>query len=319
MADRGLDVFEKYDFEVKSTSKGRGVIIADTDKGPRLLKYYIGSGKHLTWCGEILEKINESGVLLVDAYEKNKDGGYITESDDGGKYVIKKWFPCRECDIKTYGDVISTIRNLAFLHKELSLIDAPKEYVEKTIEEEYLRKGRELARIRKYLNTRFEKNEFEQMAAGSFDEFMPEVENITEYAKEFFPACGIPHYIRHGNFTHHNMGFGETLPVISNFEKMSYSYQLKDLYTFVRKIMEKNNWDIKIGYGMLNEYDRVLHITDDDLKLLYILLSFPEKYWKLMNGYFNSKKSFLPAKNCEKLSRLIAQNTVRNAFIKTIH
>ena len=45
MADRGLDVFEKYDFEVKSTSKGRGVIIADTDKGPRLLKYYIGSGK----------------------------------------------------------------------------------------------------------------------------------------------------------------------------------------------------------------------------------------------------------------------------------
>lgn len=319
MADRGLDVFEKYDFEVRNTSKGRGVIIADTDKGLRLLKNYIGSGKHLTWCGEILEKLNESGILLVDAYEKNKDGEYITESEDGGKYVIKKWFPCRECDIKIYGDVISTIRNLAFLHKELSLIEAPEEYVEKSIESEYVRKGKELARIRKYLSTRFEKNEFEQMAAASFDEFMPEVERITDYAKEFFVECRISCFLRHGNFTHHNIGFGETLPVISNFEKMSYSYQLKDLYTFVRKIMEKNNWDMKIGYGMLNEYDRIMPLNDEELKLLYILLSFPEKYWKLMNSYFNTKKSFLPAKNSEKLAKLIGQNAARIAFINTIH
>ena len=74
MADRGLDVLEKYDFEVKRTYKGRGVIMVDTDKGPRVLKNYIGSGRHLEWCAPVLEKLNESGVINVDAYEKNKDG-----------------------------------------------------------------------------------------------------------------------------------------------------------------------------------------------------------------------------------------------------
>ena len=38
MADRGLDVLEKYDFEVKRNYKGRGVIMVYTDKGPRVLK-----------------------------------------------------------------------------------------------------------------------------------------------------------------------------------------------------------------------------------------------------------------------------------------
>lgn len=319
MADRGLDVFEKYDFEVRGTSKGRGVIVADTDKGPRLLKNYIGSGKHLVWCGEILERINEGGTLLVDAYEKNNEGQYITESEDGGKYVIKKWYPCRECDIKIYGDVTAAIRTLAFLHKELSLVEAPAEYEEKSLVEEYQRKGKELARIKKFLSTRYEKTEFEQLAAKSFDEFMPEVEGVSQYVVNYFAEHSIKQKLRHGSFNHHNIGFSETLPVVSNFEKMSYSYQLKDLYTFMRKIMEKNNWDMKVGYGMLNEYDRVMPIGEEELELLYILFAFPEKYWKLMNNYYNAKKSFLPAKNMEKLWRLIEQNSSRKAFIDTIH
>ena len=39
MADRGLDVLEKYDFEVKRT-KGRGVIMVDTDKGQGFKKLH---------------------------------------------------------------------------------------------------------------------------------------------------------------------------------------------------------------------------------------------------------------------------------------
>ena len=73
MADRGLDVLEKYDFEVKRTYKGRGVIMVDTDKGPRVLKNYIGSGRHLEWCAPVLEKLKESGVEFNIKIPKGKD------------------------------------------------------------------------------------------------------------------------------------------------------------------------------------------------------------------------------------------------------
>lgn len=319
MADRGLDVFEKYDFEVNSISKGRGVIIADTNKGARLLKGYIGSGKHLEWCARTLEGLNESGVLNVDAYEKNNEGSYITESADGGKYVVKCWYPCRDIDSKNMNDILMAIRNLAFLHKELTLADCSNEYEEKPIIDEYIRKSKELCRVKKYLSGRYEKSEFEQLAAKSFEKFMPEVEGAISFGQKYFENCSLTKYLCHCNFNQHNIAFGEKLAVISNFEKMSYGYQLKDLYTFMRKILEKNNWDVRIGHSMINEYDRIMHISADGYELLYVLFSFPEKYWKLMNSYYNSKKSFLPYKNIEKLTKLIEQNVERRAFIDTIH
>ena len=99
MADRGLDVFEKYDLEVMNVSKGRGVMVAETDKGLRLLKNYIGSGRHLMWCADILDKIDEGGIILTDAYVKNKEDGYIN--------TMKYWSAIKNnnksCNLQQHG------------------------------------------------------------------------------------------------------------------------------------------------------------------------------------------------------------------------
>ena len=318
MADRGLDVFLKYDFEVVNTSKGRGVLVAETDKGLRLLKNYIGSGKHLIWCADILDKIDDGGIVLTDAYVKNKEDGYITDSEDGGKYVIKKWYVCKNCDIKVLSDVLSAVRSLAFLHKEFNLAEVTKDYVEKPVEKEYQRKYTELVRIKKYLSTRHQKNKFEEIAASSCDEFIKEALEAKEIVKGGRYDNPEEYMLCHGNYNYHNVCFGPSIPIISNFEKMSYGNQMGDLYLFMRKIMEKNNWDIKIGYGMINEYDRIKSVTDRDTKLLHALFSFPEKYWKVLNGYYNSNKAWISEKNTEKLLNVINQNRVRRTFIDTL-
>ncbi len=318
MADRGLDVFEKYDLEVMNVSKGRGVMVAETDKGLRLLKNYIGSGRHLMWCADILDKIDEGGIILTDAYVKNKEDGYITESEDGDKYVIKKWYVCRNCDIKMVSDVFFAIRSLAFLHKELSMAEAERLYVDKPMEQEYHRKYTELVRIKKYLGTRHQKNEFEGIAAHSCDEFITEAMEAEDNIKT--GICDDPdmYGLCHGNYNYHNICFSQSIPVISNFEKLAYGNQMTDLYSFMRKIMEKNNWDLKIGYGMIAEYDRIKPIKDRDLCLLHALFMFPEKYWKILNGYYNSNKAWIPHKNTEKLINVINQNEARRTFIDTL-
>ena len=82
--------------------------------------------------------------------------------------------------------------------------------------------------------------------------------------------------------------------------------------------MEKNNWDLKIGYGMITEYDRIKPIKERDLSLLHALFLFPEKYWKILNGYYNSNKAWIPEKNTEKLINVINQNVERRTFIDTL-
>ena len=47
MNDRAVSLFEKYDFNIEKTKKGRGAIIAETDRGPVALVEYSGPQDHL--------------------------------------------------------------------------------------------------------------------------------------------------------------------------------------------------------------------------------------------------------------------------------
>ena len=99
---------------------------------------------------------------------------------------------------------------------------------------------------------------------------------------------------------------------------LRHPIQISDLYQFMRKIMEKHEWDMELAYKMLDEYDKVKPLSDTDLELLSVLFAFPEKFWKVINFYFNSSKAWIPRKSIEKLKTVVEQNTKRMRFLETI-
>ena len=56
---------------------------------------------------------------------------------------------------------------------------------------------------------------------------------------DFNPETKLKKGLSHGNFNFHNMCFCGEVPVIMNFDKQNYNFLMMDLYTFMRKIMEK--------------------------------------------------------------------------------
>ena len=107
--------------------------------------------------------------------------------------------------------------------------------------------------------------------------------------------------------------------MIINFEKMNYNYPMVDLYTFLRKIMEKTEWDMNIGHNVILKYSQERTVSNEDMELLAIMFSYPEKFWKLINGYFNSNKAWISGKKTDKLVKLVEQNKHRHEFIKSIY
>ncbi len=318
MADRITEIFEKYDFTVNGTSRGRGVTVLNTDKGLKMIKEYRGSGRHIEWSALMLDNINASNNLLVDSYEKNKDNEYISTGNDGTKYIVKSWYECRDCDVKSFGDIVQTAGTLAILHNELERYgpESP-DYKSPNPLNEMEKHNKELWRIRKYLSGKNNKNNFELMAAAYCDSFCEEGQRAAEAGrnnKPYFDNMSLSH----GEYNYHNICFTKTLPVVVNFEKLSYGWQIMDLYNYIRKIMEKYDWDIRLGYKLITEYDRKRRITDDDMKVLCVFFRYPEKFWKILNGYYNSNKAWIPFKNEEKLRRVIEQNGRRLEFINTV-
>lgn len=115
-----------------------------------------------------------------------------------------------------------------------------------------------------------------------------------------------------------NKKAGNSSLAVTNFDKACVGVQIMDLYLFVRKVMEKNDWDLDLGSMILDTYSNILNIEKEEQKLLHVLLLYPEKFWKITNFYFNSKKSWVPQRNIQKLIGIQEQVDRKRQFLECL-
>ena len=111
----------------------------------------------------------------------------------------------------------------------------------------------------------------------------------------------------HGEYNQHNVLILKSGTAVTNFEHWGFDTQMADLYRFMRKILEKYNWDVRFGKEMLKAYHEIKPVSKEEWTNLKIRFSYPEKYWKLANYYYTHRKTWISVKNTEKLQNLIRQ------------
>jgi spore coat protein I len=122
----------------------------------------------------------------------------------------------------------------------------------------------------------------------------------------------------HGDYNYHNILMSYSEFATTNFEHARNDIQVTDLYYFLRKVMEKNHWDISLGEKILNCYQKYIPFQKGELEYIAICLAYPEKFWKAANSYYRSRKVWLPAKNLEKLELVIKQDEEKKTFLEKI-
>lgn len=117
MKEYELNVLEQYDIEVNGTRRARGAVLCDTDRGTLLLKEAQVAGKRIPLLYKLYENLEKNGYPNVDQIIKNKEEEYISEAEDGTKYMLTRWFNGRECDVRRESEILEAVKNLARLHK----------------------------------------------------------------------------------------------------------------------------------------------------------------------------------------------------------
>lgn len=325
MNDRGLKILEQYDLKVFSTRRGRGSYICETDKGKKLLTEFSGSANKLAFQNKILGLLKERGLINVDCILENSEGSLVSRDRDENGYIVKDWFDGKECDTKSEGDIAIAVRNLAILHHEMYMEVSSEDqlYQGGDLIDELERHNLELKKVRSFMRSRRGKNPFETKFLESFTMFYEQAEDAVTRIKEsgyekLREDSMKKGHLVHGSYNQHQILLGRENVATTNFEKCRYDVQVHDLYQFLRKILEKQNWNIQAGVNMLNEYFSVKEISSEEQEHLRLRLSYPEKFWKLANQYYNMNKAWIPQKNVEKLEMLIKQQDQRNSFLKIL-
>ena len=317
MGEKELEVLNRYEIDVKNVKKVRGAFLCDTTQGLFLLKEMDFSEKRIPVLQEIYERVQEEGYGNIDCLVKNKEGQYFSKSQEDEKYILKKWFAGKECDIRKESDILQAVKCLGELHHKLNFECTEESFCKEPLEKEIVRHNRELNKVRRFVRSKVRKGKFENVFLQNFDS-MYECAMKAAFMFKDLEGAQLEKAIVHGDYNYHNVLLTSTGIAITNFEHFYQGIQIDDFYYFFRKTMEKNQWNLSLGNKMVEAYDKVKSISKEEKLYIAICMTYPEKFWKAANSYYRSRKSWIPAKSLEKLEMSIQQNDKKQLFLEKI-
>lgn len=325
MDEKNEQIYKQYQLDVKNVSKIRGLIYIETEEGLYIIKPYKYSEQKANIEDNVKFSLIDKGFENVDYLVKNINDSYISQNKYGNKFVLKKWYKGEECNINSIEDVQKASRNLASFHNVVKSITIDNEYSSniptKNMINEYECYNNELKRVRKYIYNKKKKNSLEISIITYIDKYYEQGQYYlnklknSDYGKLYAKAIENK-WICFGNYNHHSVLINDDSIATINFDKFFYGVQIFDLYCLLRKAMEKNGWNTEMGISIIEEYDKEKEISQEEKEILYIFMAYPEKYRKLVNSYFNGKKSWVSIRITEKLEELVSSEQKKEQFLQ---
>lgn len=318
MFNREVECMEGYPYKVIKMNRARGGVICHCEEGTFLLKEYEGGQKrieHLSW---IQNRLEEAG-FMIDSFLVNKENGVIGSDSYGGTYTLRKWMVGRECDPTSEEDLMKTVEILARLTKtflELSR-EKPEDFwlTTNSFCQEVKRHNREIKSTSNYIRSRRKKSPFDELFQKQFPYFYEEGLEVEEREKELETSKKVRMSFCHRDYTHHNVFFLKEGTFIVHFDNLQWGSIVTDLSLFLRKVMEKNEWNCDLAEKILRKYDEILPLTEAELGQIYLRMRYPSRFLKVINHYSSTKKSWVSMRDCEKLLKLMEQEPLRQQFL----
>lgn len=317
---RAEQILSAYPKDFTGNMKGRGSILCTDKEGIYLLKEYTGSVHRLELLEEVLRYLRERG-FPAEELVRTGEGALCYTDVDGMSYFLRKTFQGRECDTRNTEEVLSATRHMAKLHGLLAdchpLCEGAEDRLRAAPSSLAGKHTRELKKVKNYVRAKKKKNEFESEFLRCYEHYMEQANRVLELEEtQCIPEGAVQ--LCHGDFNQHNLLFTREGLVVIGFDKLRYDVCVSDLTNFMRKILEKHDWSSGLGMDMVMAYNSVRELAAWELCQLYLKLLYPEKFWKIVNHYYNARKTWVSLRDIEKLTRLSEQEMKREEFLSML-
>lgn len=334
MSDKMSEVYETYDMEIRQTMRGRGAILLSTDQGLFQLKSPDVNESRLIAEYQFKEKLHDMGFPHIDRCVKNSRDELVTYDRYNNPYVMRYYFEGRECNLTVPDEVNLAVDNLARLHLVCREVWCSTEGdVHIRVSSDFRRRNQELKRVRNFIVKQKQKREFETVYLKAYDYFYDQAKQCEENAVPMMDDAGEktelewgrPEHLGycHGMYNQHSVILTQTdagpeVVGTINFDRFYVGNQLNDLYHFMRKTLEKNNYNFEIAEQIIRRYSAICPLNRQDMEYIYIQYRYPEKFYKISNQYINAPKNWISPKMLEKLEKVIQDEDKKQRVLEKL-
>ncbi len=298
--------------------------------------------KYFTYA--IHSHLNKNGFENTDRILKTSCGGIFMELC-GRTYTCSQIPQGRQCAVENDADLQKCALLLSAMHRaslgftpahaaELIQEIAPDAEAERCVRNDlgcvtalYQHRASELCR-------------FKRLASRSRGRFDYEYLSIAEYycrlagdtcdalaASSYgtlAEACAAQGAICHKDYTSHNIIFSENAAAdpaksggIINFDGAAIDLPLLDLTNLIKRRMRKCGWRPADANTILENYCKIRPLSADETELIKIVLRFPQKLWRIVNKYYNSRRSWCEKSCLLKLGEIKKEQVQMEEFLKS--
>lgn len=293
------ELLAQYDISVKKLQYIRSNYYLDTNRGKFMLRKVDLPREQILFDYEVDTHLKDNGFEEINAIFTTKKKSPFAIAN-GQCYIMQEHVNCDETDFKDLKDLRETVLVLARFHKACRRVESKIRDVEtvkiRNIYEYYCKRMNENAKLKKNMLCLKQKSNFEIMFLDSVEEYRRLEEMALdminyELVEKLIDEVKAKKLIAHKDYTYHTVNKTDMdTYIISQIDICGYDIQILDLAHILSKIMQKNDWDNEILYELIEAYNSVRTLSENEFRLLKFMMIYPEKYNSICYKYISSKR-----------------------------
>ncbi len=292
------DLLSQYEINIKKYSYNRSNYILETTNGKYILRKLNIPAEQILFMYEAVNHLRENGFLQVSLiYPTKKKLPYAISR--GQVYVLQSYADGEEVEFKDSHDVKGIVELLANFHKCGVNFDTQHRSSDdmhiKDVYAYFSKRLRETHNLKKKIVPLSQKTEFEIMFLKDYSTY----EKLEKMALDCIDPSSCSRVMKqaketkslvHNDYKYHTISRVKDGYYLSNVDECTYNMQVLDLSSILVKIMQKNNWDTSLLCTLIQVYEDIRPLSDDEKSVLKALLIFPEKYAAICHKFLQCKR-----------------------------
>lgn len=310
-----------YGIEIKNSYNFRKNFIVETPLGKKIVKNMGVSSERILFIHGAKEHLYKNDFNNVDRYVCTEEGKPYALIN-GICYTMTDLINGRECNFDLREDIIKASETLANLHRASKGYIPPLNAVKRSelgkLPKYYKKRLNEIKRVKKIAQR--EKGKVDYLILKYIDHFYEVGEDALNKIYTSKYNMLVDKAMEEKNFCHRDYSYcniicDDDITSVINFDYCSYELKVYDIANFLRRKMRKCDWNIDEAKILMDSYCAIESISKDEFVILCLMLQFPHKFWRVINKYYNSRRTWREKKFLKRGEEVIDEIKYHEKFL----
>lgn len=317
--DLCVELFDRFNLKVHDVIPLRGVYLASTDKGEKVLKKVEYTKEELKFVYDVLNYIRIKFPRVVD-FVKGADNEIYTIWD-GNMYCIMDVVQGKECNFSNPIDIAIAAKGIGELHNasEGFKSNLYTKYNNGKLIDTFKRRIQEMEFFKSIASIHENKTEFDGIFLSNVDYYIDQIKKSVDMIEKscYYKLCSEEDKIVvcHHDLAYHNILINNGEAYFVDFDYAIIDLKVHDLCNFINKVIKNFAFDIEKANIILENYCTKNTLCKRELVVLNGMLTFPEDFYSISRDYYTKRKDWDEEVFLNRLKRKSGYKEDREEFL----